>query len=141
MNSALQRDNKPGQKNPSAEQIIETNQMDLGLSESTVAFMAKNSDGVKHGPHVRPRGFTSVYGLRIKREATSRKGHIHKISKTCDENLGGCWKTIQWALKRFVFSHNNDESTIKLKENKKAIVLNYALTVFDEGSTRKSCFY
>ena len=47
--------------------------MNLALSKSTVAFMAKNNYGVKHGPQGRPGIITRVHDLPITREIARLK--------------------------------------------------------------------
>ena len=49
--------------------------MNLALSKSTVAFMAKNNYGVKHGPRDqgRPEIITKVHDLPITREIARLK--------------------------------------------------------------------
>ena len=51
--------------------------LDLGLSKSTVAFMAKNNYGIKRG---RPKVITKVEDFRIKREVARLKQHKEKIT-------------------------------------------------------------
>ena len=99
--------------------------LDLGLSKSTVAFMAKNNYGIKRVHQGRPKVITKVEDLRIKREVARLKQHKEKITsrknqKNC--NVEAARRTIQRALRRLGFFYKNERKTIILTEKHKKIV-------------------